>query len=266
MGRVSATESAHTERIGGLRVRVLSAGAAETEAPPVLVLHGWGASLDAVMPIVNGLAPTLRVVGLDFPGFGVSEPPPRGWAVDDYADFVLELCRAHGLERFSIVGHSFGARIGIAIASRHPELVARIVFTGAAGLKPRRKAGYYGRVAVAKAGRVAGAVGGRPGRELQDRMRRRVASQDWLDASESMRDTFRLVVAEDLGPRLAAIEASTLLVWGDSDEDTPLWMAERMEAEIPDAALVVLAGGHYAYAERAGEFNRIAEHFLVRAR
>jgi pimeloyl-ACP methyl ester carboxylesterase len=38
-----------------------------------------------------------------------------------------------------------------------------------------------------------------------------------------------------------------------------------MEAEIPDAALVELDGGHFAYAERAGEFNRIAAHFLAEA-
>jgi hypothetical protein len=38
-----------------------------------------------------------------------------------------------------------------------------------------------------------------------------------------------------------------------------------MEAEIPDAGLVVLDGGHYAYAERAAEFNRIALHFLAEA-
>jgi pimeloyl-ACP methyl ester carboxylesterase len=97
-------------------------------------------------------------------------------------------------------------------------------------------------------------------------MRRRVASQDWLDASEAMRGTFRAVIGEDLTPRLAKIQASTLLIWGDADEDTPLWMAERVEQEIDDAALVVLKGGHYVYAERAAEFNLIAKHFLTDAR
>ena len=71
------------------------------------------------------------------------------------------------------------------------------------------------------------------------------------------------MLAEDLSPLLAQVSAPTLLMWGDRDEDTPLWMAERMEAEIPGAGLVVLrGGGHYAYAEQAGQFNVVAAHFL----
>jgi pimeloyl-ACP methyl ester carboxylesterase len=42
-------------------------------------------------------------------------------------------------------------------------------------------------------------------------------------------------------------------------------MGQRMESSIPDAGLVVLEGGHYVYAERAAEFNRIAAHFLAEA-
>lgn len=258
-------ERAREEVVAGLRTRVVSVGPPSPQALPVVVLHGWGASLDAIVPIVNGLSATLAVLALDLPGFGQAEPPPRAWSVDDYAEHVLRLCDAHGHARFSVVGHSNGARIAIALASSHPERVGRMVLTGAAGIKPRRKPSYYGKVAVAKAGRVVGTLGGAPGRRLQERMRRRVASQDWLDASEAMRGTLRAVLAEDLSPRLASIEASTVLVWGEDDADTPLWMGERMERAIPDAALIKLKGGHYVYAERAAEFNRIAEHFLAQA-
>ena len=259
-------ERAHNETVDGLTTRVLSAGPAEAAGLPVVVLHGWGASLAAVAPIVHGMESMFNVLALDLPGFGASEPPSETWAVDDYARHVLSVCEQHGLERFSIIGHSFGARLALAIASNHPELVGRMVLTGAAGLKQRRKPSYYGKVAVAKTGKVVGAVGGARGKELQDRMRRRVASQDWLDASEAMRGTFRAVIGEDLRPRLASIQSSTLLIWGDEDEDTPLWMGRRMEQEIADAALVVLKGGHYVYAERASEFNRIVAHFLADAR
>jgi pimeloyl-ACP methyl ester carboxylesterase len=266
IGGVTVIERAGDETVDGLKIRVVHAAGAGAGSLPVVVLHGWGASLEAVAPILQGLEPAFDVLALDLPGFGASEPPSRPWSVDDYARHVLEVCDQHGLQRFSIVGHSFGARLGIAIASSHPQLVGRMVLTGAAGIKPRRKPSYYGRVAVAKTGRFVGAVGGAPGKRLQDRMRRRVASQDWLDASEAMRGTFRAVVGEDLSPRLGSIRASTLLIWGDEDLDTPLWMGRRMEDEIGDAALIVLNGGHYVYAERAAEFNRITEHFLADAR
>ena len=253
-------------RLGGLDVRVRhERPPAPSDAPPVLVLHGWGASIDAVGSIVDGLATRFEVCAIDLPGFGESAEPPQPWDVAAYARFVLGVCDELGLERFSLVGHSFGARIGIVIAATEPDRIARRVLTGAAGLKPKRKPSDYAKVAVAKAGRVVGAVGGAPGRRLQDRMRRRVASSDWLEATEAMRGTFRAVIAEDLAPHLPDIRASTLLIWGDGDADTPLWMGREMESSIPDAGLVVLEGGHYVYAERAAELNRIAAHFLAEA-
>ena len=42
--------------------------------------------------------------------------------------------------------------------------------------------------------------------------------------------------------------AATILIWGDADQDTPLWMGQKLEQTIPDAALIVHPGaGHYAY-------------------
>jgi pimeloyl-ACP methyl ester carboxylesterase len=255
-----------TLQVGGVDVRVRHVRPdAPADAPPVLVLHGWGASIEAVGSIVEGLSGRLELAAVDLPGFGESAEPPEPWDANAYARFALALADELGFERFSLIGHSHGGRIGIVVAATAPERLARMVLTGAAGIKPKRKPSYYGRVAVAKAGRAIGAVGGTPGRRLQDRMRRRVASQDWLDASESMRATFRLVIGEDISPYLPRVTVPTLLVWGEKDEDTPLWMGRRMEAEIPDAGLVVLDGGHYAYAERAAEFNRIAAHFLTEA-
>jgi pimeloyl-ACP methyl ester carboxylesterase len=263
---MSSLTGESTLRVGGLDVRVRhTRPPAPSDAPPVLVLHGWGASLGAVGSIVEGLADRLEVAAIELPGFGESAEPPEAWDVAAYASFVLAASDELQLERFSLVGHSFGARVGIVLAATQPDRIARMVLTGAAGIKPRRKPSYYAKVAVAKAGRVVGAVGGAPGRRLQDRMRRRVASSDWLEASEAMRGTFRRVIAEDLSRHLPRIRASTLLVWGERDEDTPLWMGRRMEEAIPDAGLVVLDGGHYAYAERAAEFNRIAAHFLSEA-
>ena len=60
------------------------------------------------------------------------------------------------------------------------------------------------------------------------------------------------------------MRASTLLVWGDQDDDTPLWMGRRMEELIPDAGLVVLEGaGHYSYADSPGQFRAVARRFLL---
>lgn len=238
------------------------------DPPVVLVLHGWGASIDALGSILAGLRDQVELIAPDLPGFGESDMVPQAWTNADYARFVVRLADALGIDRFALIGHSRGAAISLVLATdpASRDRVERMIFTGGAGIKPRRRADYYGKVAMAKVGRAAAAVGGGPGKRLQQRIRGKVASADWLAAPEALRGTLRNVLAEDLSPLLPKVTAPTLLLWGDRDEDTPLWMGEQMEREIPGAGLVVLrGGGHYAYAEQAGHFNVVAAHFLTQA-
>jgi pimeloyl-ACP methyl ester carboxylesterase len=259
-------EDGRTVRIGSQQVRYVrrKAAAAAPGDLPIVVLHGWGAHIESVAPVLTALDGASELIALDLPGFGESEPPPEAWDVDAYADFVIAFLDELGVQRAHLVGHSHGGRVSIAIAADRPERVARLLLVDSAGLRPKRGWTYRRRVAVAKLGRVAARLGGAPGRRLQERLRARVASRDYLEASEAMRGTFRAVIAADLSDRLRRIAAPTLLVWGDRDEDTPLWMAHRMEELIPDAGLVVLGGaGHYSYADSPGQFGAVARRFLL---
>jgi len=259
-------EDGQTVRIGPQQVRYVrrSAPGGAPGDLPIVVLHGWGAHIEAVAPILGALDGAPDLIALDLPGFGESEPPSEAWDVDAYARFVLAFLDHLGVARAHLVGHSHGGRVSIALAADEPERVGRLLLVDSAGLRPKRGWRYRRRVAVAKLGRAAAKVGGPPGRRLQERIRARVASRDYLEASEAMRGTFRAVIAADLSDRLRRIGAPTLLVWGERDEDTPLWMAHRMEELIPDAGLVVLEGaGHYSYADAPGQFRAVARRFLL---
>jgi pimeloyl-ACP methyl ester carboxylesterase len=259
-------EDGQTARIGAQQVRYVrrrGPGAGPGDVP-IVVLHGWGAHIEAVAPILGALDGASELVALDLPGFGDSDSPPVAWGSADYARFVAEFLDQLGVGRAHLVGHSHGGRVAIVLATEAPERVERLLLIDSAGLRPRRGLRYHRRVAVAKLGRAVARVGGAPGRRLQERMRARVASRDYLEASEAMRGTFRTVIAEDLSDRLRRIAAPTLLVWGERDDDTPLWMARRMEELIPDAGLVVLDGaGHYSYADAPGQFAAVARRFLL---
>ncbi len=259
-------EDGQTVRIGSAQVRYVrrkAPGAAPGDLP-IVVLHGWGAHIEAVAPILAALGGASDLIALDLPGFGESEPPPEAWDVDAYASFMLAFLDELDVARAHLIGHSHGGRVSIAIAADHPERVGRLLLVNSAGLRPKRGWRYRRRVAVAKLGRVVAKLGGPPGRRLQERLRARVASRDYLEAPEAMRGTFRAVIAADLSDRLPRVAAPTLLVWGDQDEETPLWMANRMEQLIPDAGLVVLEGaGHYSYADSPGQFGAVARRFLL---
>jgi pimeloyl-ACP methyl ester carboxylesterase len=245
--------------INGIRTRWRQAGT----GPPVLVLHGWGAKIEAVDPIIRALSPLLTVFAVDLPGFGETALPPAPWGVADYADWTRALMDELGLDRPRIVGHSNGGRVAIHLAAHHPERVDKLILVDSAGIRPKRGLRYYRRVALAKTAKHAARLLGRPGRALQQRVLARTASSDYANAGP-LRPTFVKLVNEDLTPLLPRISSSTLLIWGDQDTATPLSDGQTMERLIPDAGLVVLKGaGHFSYIDQPQRFGRVAAHFLA---
>jgi pimeloyl-ACP methyl ester carboxylesterase len=245
--------------VGGLRVRYLQRGS----GPDVLVLHGWGASIEAVYPIVTGLCPGATVYALDLPGFGESEQPPQAWGVEEYQTFVAAFMDELAIRRPTIVAHSNGGRIAIRMAATEPARVSRLVLVDSAGIRPKRTLRWYRRVGMAKLGKYAARFLGAPGERLRARLVGRAASADYL-AAGAMRPTLVKLVNADLRPFMPHVEAPTLLVWGSEDTDTPPAAGREMERLIPDAGLVVLEGaGHYSYLDQPARFARIVSHFLI---
>jgi pimeloyl-ACP methyl ester carboxylesterase len=207
----------------------------------------------------------LVLAGVDFPGFGQSGLPPGPWGVGEYADLVSLFLESQKVERTDVIGHSFGGRVGIKLAATRPNLVDRLVLVDSAGIKHSRPAGTSLLRASLRAGKtILGAPGlGGLREKVATAARERLGSEDYRSAGP-LRETFVKVVDEDLRPYLPRIESPTLLIWGERDEDTPLADAKIMEAEIPDAGLVVLKGaGHFSYLDRAADFNRVVRNFLA---
>lgn len=245
--------------VAGLRTRYLVRGS----GPPVLVLHGWGASIEAVLPIVAGQEGVASVYALDLPGFGQSALPPEPWGVEDYQRFVAAFMDALGIERAAIVAHSNGGRIAIRMASTEPGRLSKLVLVDSAGIRPKRTLRWYRRVALAKIGKYAARLLGRPGERLRELLVGRAGSTDYLQAG-AMRPTLVRLVNADLREHLPRIAIPTLLIWGSEDTDTPLSAAREMERLIPDAGLVVLEGaGHFSYLDQPARFGAVVRHFLA---
>lgn len=236
---------------------------------PLLVLHGWGGQADSMAPVALAFADVRRVYAIDFPGFGQSDPPNGPWNVTDYTRLLAAWMQKQGLNHCDIIAHSFGCRVSILLAADYPQLVGKLVFTGGAGLIPKRKPSYYFKVYTYKCMKKIAACSGLSrglkalGLDVEEKIRARAGSEDYRSLSERMKTVFVRVVNQDLRGELPRIKASTLLIWGDQDTDTPLYFGQIMEKEIPDAGLVVFKGeGHFAYLTRGAEFARITRAFL----
>lgn len=234
------------------------------EGKAVVLLHGWGGQAASFKPVFNYLSRSHQVYALDLPGFGSSDLPPHPWGSDDYALFVSTFFTKLGIDRASLIGHSFGGRIGIALAANFPEKVDKLILVDSAGIRPRRRAKYYLRVSIAKTARFlfSPRLFGRYGERAKNAIYAVVGSKDYHEANE-MRPTLVKVVNEDLRGLLPKIKAPTLLVWGEKDTATPISHAKIMEKEISDAGLVILPeAGHFSYLDKFPQFCRIVSSFL----
>lgn len=236
----------------------------------VVLLHGWGCDTSLMKPVADYLGKDMTVLNIDFPGHGRSGRPPEPWGVPEYAEATRQLLTELDFLPCSVIAHSFGGRVTIQMASTWPDMFEKLILTGAAGIrKPQTEEGKKRSEAfkkkrdlwnnVKKIGFLSGLA-----EQMQERLVQQYGSADYKALDLEMRKTFNKVIALDLADRLPLIRQSTLLVWGDKDDATPLWMGQQMEREIRDAGLVVLEGGtHFAYLEQAARFNTIAHHFLM---
>ncbi|MGL4336438.1 MAG: alpha/beta fold hydrolase [Turicibacter sp.] len=236
----------------------------EGEGQPIILLHGWGQSVAAFKPVFDYLKTNFKVYNIDFPGFGKSEEPKTIWSVYDYADMLEKFVSQLNIFEPTIFGHSFGGRVGIIYAGRQ-NTINKLVLVDSAGIKPKRGLDYYARVYTYKLGKRILSL---PGLKVyKEQMMANAGSSDYKSASSTMRQIMIKVVNEDLQHLMPKIKASTLLVWGDADDATPIGDAKIMEKLIPEAGLVVFEGaGHYSYLDRLPQFLRVIDVFLAEER
>ncbi len=262
--------------VAGMRLDVRDEG--PRDAPVVLLIHGFGSSLETWDAWVPSLAATHRVVRFDLPGSGLSDPDPTG-RYDDArtVDVVVALLDRLGIARATVVGHSLGGRIAWTFAAAHPERVERLVLMAPDGFAlpglpygEAPKVGIVGRTlqfvtpkplvrsVLARAFANPAALSDALVTRYDDLLRAPGARAVWI---ARWRQSVRL----DPVPRLATIEAPTLVVWGTDDHVIPFGGATAFVDAIPGATLVAMPGvGHIPQEEAPAASLAIVEGFIAR--
>lgn len=247
----------------GLKINYMTFG----EGKPLLLLHGWMACIESMAPIYQFFQKDRKVIVLDFPGQGgKSDTLTESWGVPEYAQMVYNFMKELKIEGSDVIGHSFGGRVIIYLASKYNSLFNKIVLVDSAGVKPKlslqKAVKVYSYKFVKNIYRL---FLSKEKFELKmTELRKKHGSSDYskLD-SESMRETFKRVINLDLTSNLKNVSNSTLLIWGENDTDTPLYMAKVMEKNIKDSGLVLLKNaGHFSYLDDSTTFLKVTETFL----
>ncbi|MBE6705840.1 MAG: alpha/beta hydrolase [Ruminococcaceae bacterium] len=233
----------------------------------VLILHGWGTSMNVYKSIIDYLTPYKRVISYDIPGFGDSSVPSFAFSTDDYADLALAVLGELGINKVSLVGHSHGGRTILNLASRDDTGVEidKIILIDSAGIVPKKTLMQKLRVKKYKLGKAV--LSFAPIKKLFpdaiEKYKSKHGSADYKAVAGTVRDSLVKIVNDDYKNRMANIKCPTLLIWGTKDDATPLSDAEFMEKTIPDAGLVKVEGGsHYSFLDNPGLVKRVIFSFL----
>jgi pimeloyl-ACP methyl ester carboxylesterase len=254
--------SAASVRVRGADLPVFDLGGDSSAQRPLLVwAHGWGHTHQNLMPLARATGHLGRSLLLDFPGFGAAPPPPGAWGTAEYADAVAEWLAGVAAPRRVWIAHSFGTRVGLQLAARHPELVDGLFLIAAAGLPRRRSLPERLHLGVQRWA-FGLACRATPEGPARDRLRDRFGSTDYRQAGP-LRPILVKAVTEDLTEVARAVRCPALLLYGDQDRETPPELGTRFAGLMPRSRLVVLRGfdhwnvlteGRHQIAQRLGEF------------
>lgn len=218
---------------------------------PLVLLHGWGQSSQSLKPLAQLLSHQSKLILVDLPGFGHSSLPTQTWSSQDYAHYIAKFLKEQGIEKFDLLGHSFGGKISISLASLYPNRVRQLILVASSGLKRRlsiyesirSKLLKYMAISVKNVDRVAKT------QLFQNYFIPRFGSKDYQQAG-SMRAILVKSVNEDVTPQIKCIVSPTLILWGSDDQEAPVEFAERMNKLIPQSTLHVFPGkGHQLFAD-----------------
>lgn len=242
-----------------------------TDGPSLLLLHGWGRSLEDMRPLVQGLSDAYRTHAVDLPGHGASPPPPEPWGISEHAQELHDYIRNEIQSSVTIVGHSNGGRIALYMASR-PDFspsIDRLALISPSGVEPERSWSYHLRSGVATA--LKAPVQALPSSlqtPAEDWLRhslvwRLLGSADYNAQQGVMRKTFVKTVNYHLNGELTRIQVPTLLFWGTEDDAISRRQMEVMENKIDDCGLVELDGAsHFGHLDQPGPVLSGLRHFL----
>lgn len=262
----------------GICLRIAESGA--PDANPIVMLHGWGASLYAFRHALSILPLRgFRVIAADMRGYGLSDHPraANSFTLDAYISDLISLLDALALTNVVLAGHSMGGAIALHLALRDPGRVRALALINPAGLV---------RIPIVSAARITPrAVVERAGdsrvpRWLVAQILRRLAFSDASFVSERDVDEYwaptripgyvhavRGAIDEfewtPLSPDQAGrLAVPAVVILGEQDR---LIRDARYAAErLGGAAVVSLSGGHCVHEERPEEVYGLIADFLRR--
>lgn len=268
----------------GVRTRVLEAG--DPDAQALILLHGTGGHAETYCRNIGPLSKHFRVLVPDMVGHGFTDrPSDLDYSVDDFADHVVAIMDAAGIEKAHVSGESLGGMVSAWVGIKHPARTEKIVMNTGTLARPD-EAGQaqlddleQRTHALAKEGITREKVRHRmnwlvaePERMTDEMIDVRLAiysQEGMLDSAAKIMSRVVGMLRGDVGAQymepgvLARLERPTLVLWTEDNPGQTTELAERVSKDIPDGRFEVLTDcAHWPQFERPDVFNATHLDFL----
>jgi len=263
--RCSSTMDLFSVRVEGAETVYACEGT--LDRPPLVFLHGWGASLKFWKWQFGAFSPRWRCVAPDLPGFGLSAKPRRDYSMEALARWVESFLDALGLGRVTLVGHSMGGTIALLFALSRPGRVERLAVSNPVVQGPTAFSRETRLLMLPGLRRLTYALAhlswvrrwATRDFSFVQNLDRELAGDIVRGTFRSMTETYRSISRLDLVPRLGSLAVPALAIGTDLDRV----VAPGQHELIPAARKVLIPKtGHIPLVERPAEFNRALDEFL----
>ena len=237
--------------LDGQRIHYKVAG--PLDAPPLVLLHGIGGSVNWWKRNLPVLSQYFRTYALDLPGFGYSWRLREGYSIGKAAEFLKRWLDFMGLEKINLMGHSMGGQIALRLAVSYPERLSKLILIAPSGLwlPLRRHLRWFRempKVRVPLEQTLTIALG--------------TMRTDMLALALSLQ---AIVTDREVVATLQGLRTPSLFLWGTADIVVPPALGEEVLTYTPPGIAQVAYiehGTHDVMYDQAETFNRLALEFL----
>jgi len=194
----------------------------------IIFLHGWGSNKE-VMKVFKNEFNEYKLLFIDMPGFGKSETN-EVWTTQKYANKIDEFLKELNIEKFCIVGHSFGGKVATLLNPKY------LVLLSSAGIIQEKSFKTKLKIKLFKLLKPFGGA----------KIRKLFVSDDAKEMSENMYQTFKNVVDEDFSENFKNYKGKALVFGGDKDTAvTP--KSNQKISKFLNSKIIMLNGEHYFF-------------------
>lgn len=216
----------------------------EGKGKPFLILHGWGSKSEKWEKVGKVLTERgFNVIIPDLPGFGKSQKLSVPWDLDDYCDFVKRFIEYLKLDKFYLLGHSFGGALAVKYTIKFPSKIEKLFLVAASCIRRKTLKKRF----LSKISKIFKTFSFLPGFFLFRKgfYKYIIRKSDYPHTEGIMKKTYLKIINEDLFNSLSFISVPAVIIWGDKDDVVPLKDGQIINQQIKNSKIIIIRGGNH---------------------